>query len=429
MDEYLKLKIECCEQQKQKWMKLIKKMEGEGKPQHLINYRLEGMKDDLFEYYYELMKSLDRISDIYFVNSEYSKMFEKMVELVEFNGNVQSDPNNIKYFQVRRNNVIIATAPSVTMALMGPGNITENSLINFETTNESTLNNVTKLYFGKNVSGILPSTCRSMKKLRNVYFHPETKCDIIDDFAFEKCSSLKEIIIPNKVNSIGYGCFAICGALSRVIIGKKVEKIWHAAFIDCDKLNYIDIPDSVKFIGDEVFKITNDYSSNGLVEITGMKNVEELGHSVFMGTAITEVRLGPKLKKIGHTCFMNIPLKTLTLEYNKDLEIEFDAFNNLDELTIINLIGGNPKKWVEKLKRQFMDCWKIHMLSERYQEQIEKIRIRNDFKWDVSDEVIYIAYARILEQEAVQLMKGGATGVAINADVARYFTEFNPKIN
>lgn len=427
MDEYLKLKIECCEQQKQKWMKMIKKMEGEGKPQHLINYRLEGMKDDLFEYYYKLMKSLDKIQDIYFVNSEYSKMFEKMVELVEFNGNVQSDPNNIKYFQVRRNNVIIATAPSVTMALMGPGNITENSLINFETTNESTLNNVTKLYFGKNVSGILPSTCRSMKKLRNVYFHPETKCDIIDDFAFEKCSSLKEIIIPNKVNSIGYGCFAICGALSRVIIGKKVEKIWHAAFIDCDKLNYIDIPDSVKFIGDEVFKITNDYSSNGLVEITGMKNVEELGHSVFMGTAITEVRLGPKLKKIGHTCFMNIPLKTLTLEYNKDLEIEFDAFNNLDDLTIINLIGGNPKKWVEKLKRQFMDCWKIHMLSERYQEQIEQIRIRNDFKWDVSDEVIYIAYARILEQEAMQLMTGGETNVQVPTDVTRYISGFNPK--
>jgi len=427
MDEYLKLKIECCEQQKQKWMKLIKKMEGEGKPQHLINYRLEGMKDDLFEYYYKLMKSLDKIQDLYFVNSEYSKMFEKMVELVEFNGNVQSDPNNIKYFQVRRNNVIIATAPSVTMALMGPGNITENSLINFETTNESTLNNVTKLYFGKNVSGILPSTCRSMKKLRNVYFHPETKCDIIDDFAFEKCSSLKEIIIPNKVNSIGYGCFAICGALSRVIIGKKVEKIWHAAFIDCDKLNYIDIPDSVKFIGDEVFKITNDYSSNGLVEITGMKNVEELGHSVFMGTAITEVRLGPKLKKIGHTCFMGIPLKTLTLEYNKDLEIEFDAFNNLNELTIINLIGGNAKKWVEKLKRQFMNCWKIHMLSERYQEQIEQIRIRNDFKWDVSDEVIYIAYARNLEQVAGKLMIGGETNVQVPTDVTRYISGFNPK--
>ena len=54
---------------------------------------------------------------------------------------------------------------------------------------------------------------------------------------------------------------------------------------------------------------------------------------------------------------------------------------------------------------------------------IRKIpRIRNDFKWDVSDEVIYIAYARILEQEAMQLMTGGETGVAINADVARYFT-------
>ena len=64
-----------------------------------------------------------------------------------------------------------------------------------------------------------------------------------------------------------------------------------------------------------------------------------------------------------------------------------------------------------------------------WREQIAKIRARNDFEEDVSDEVIYIAYARILEQEAMQLMTGGETGVAINADVARYFTEFNPKIN
>ena len=216
--------------------------------------------------------------------------------------------------------------------------------------------------------------------------------------------------------------------MSRVIIGKNVEKIWHAAFIDCDKLNYVDIPDSVKFIGDEVFKITDDYSSDGLVEITGMKNVEELGHSVFMGTAITEVRLGPKLKKIGHTCFMGIPLKTLTLEYNEDLEIEFDAFNNLGELTIINLIGGNSIKWVEKLKRQFMNCSEIDVLSKSYQEQIEQIRIRNDFNEDVSDEVIYIAFARILEQEAMKLMTGGETNVQVPTDITRYITGFNPGI-
>jgi hypothetical protein len=66
-------------------------------------------------------------------------------------------------------------------------------------------------------------------------------------------------------------------------------------------------------------------------------------------------------------------------------------------------------------------------MGKRYQEQIEKIRIRNDFKWDISDEVIYIAYARILEQEAMQLMKGGSTNVQIPQDISRYIAGFSPK--
>jgi hypothetical protein len=44
------------------------------------------------------------------------------------------------------------------------------------------------------------------------------------------------------------------------------------------------------------------------------------------------------------------------------------------------------------------------------------------------DNIIYVAYARILEQEAMQFMKGGSTGVQMPQDITRYLGgNFSPK--
>ena len=90
--------------------------------------------------------------------------------------------------------------------------------------------------------------------------------------------------------------------------------------------------------------------------------------------------------------------------------------------------GGNSKKWVEKLKGQFFYCDGIDNLTDSYQEQIQKIRERNNYDDSVRDNIIYVAYARILEQEAMQLVKGGSTGVQMPQDITRYLAEgFSPK--
>jgi len=443
MDEYLKLKVECCEQQKQKWREMIKKMEEGGQPQHLINHRLEGMKDDLFEYYYKLMQSLEKIPDIYFVNDEFSRMFEKMVELARFNGNPSLESNIIRHFKVRDRNVTdwrsSMGTPALTMAIMGRGSADNEDLINYTISNWSALDIIRVLYFGKEVTEIEEAMCDGMEKLRGVYFHPNTTCKIIGAAAFQNCRSLKRIIIPDNVENLEEACFAHCNKMSQVVIGKKVETLGNLVFWRCDELNDIHIPDSVKYIGDECFKILHPGglpTKLGLREITGMKNVEELGHSVFMGSNLTEIRLGSKLKRISYNCFSHTPLKTLTIEYNQSLMFDRNsasfstfpnAFNNLNNLVTVNLRGGNPVKWIQKLKGQFTDCKEIHRLSVGWREQIAKIRARNDFKEDVSDEVIYIAYARILEQEAMQLMTGGETNVQVPTDVTRYISGFNPK--
>lgn len=81
----------------------------------------------------------------------------------------------------------------------------------------------------------------------------------IDDEAFENCSRLTSIDIPNTVTSIGRQAFFGCSDLTSVSIPNSVIYIGDQAFEQCTKLESIEIPNSVSFIGNEAFLSTPWY--------------------------------------------------------------------------------------------------------------------------------------------------------------------------
>ena len=409
--EYDNIKRKCCDEQKEKWNAIVDS-----------GGNLEAVKMEMFDYYTELRQTLLEVPDDEYVSREMSNMFEKMVELAEYKGGSNLGTH---YFQVRRG--INPEAPTAfMMAVMGPGEVARNSLIG-ESYLPSSLNKVQLLYFGKDVTGILNETCRDMLKLKNVYFNVDSSCLSIGNSAFEN-TSLEEIVIPDSVKTLDYGCFAYCEYMKKITIGKNVTEIWHNAFYNCAKLKEIYIPDSVKLLGDQCFRMNTEMGyEGGIVKISGMKGVEKIGEQAFDGTEIVDFTGGPNLKSIGGMCFIGTPLESLTLYWNDELEIGSGAFENLDYLEVVNLVGGNSKKWVGKLKGQFFNCYLIDNLAVAYGDQIKVIRERNGYDESVDDAVIYIAYARILEQEAAQLLKGGGTKVQIPSDISRFIaTGFSP---
>ena len=58
----------------------------------------------------------------------------------------------------------------------------------------------------------------------------------IGDYAFEYCSSLLSVTIPNSVTSIGDYAFRNCSGLTSVTIGNSVTSIGYEAFRDCPEL-------------------------------------------------------------------------------------------------------------------------------------------------------------------------------------------------
>ena len=102
----------------------------------------------------------------------------------------------------------------------------------------------------------------------------------IGSYAFNGCSGLTSITIPNSVTSIGGYAFYDCSGLTSITIPNSVTSIGQYAFYSCSKLTSITIPNSVTSIGGFAFSFCS-----GLTSVTIPNSVTSIGGYAFNGTA------------------------------------------------------------------------------------------------------------------------------------------------
>lgn len=95
---------------------------------------------------------------------------------------------------------------------------------------------------------------------------------VIDFGAFEGCTALENINIPDSVTAIGSSAFYGCISLTEINIPDNVTGIGYGAFLDCTALENINISDSVTSIDDRAFYNTAYYNDpnnwdNGILYI------------------------------------------------------------------------------------------------------------------------------------------------------------------
>ncbi len=107
----------------------------------------------------------------------------------------------------------------------------------------------------------------------------------IDDYCFEYCKAIKEIVIPESVTSIGSCAFEECNKLEKVTFKgtSTLKSIGSNAFKNCSALKKIAIPESVTTINDYVF-----WDCTALKELTIPENVTTIGETVFFNCSALE---------------------------------------------------------------------------------------------------------------------------------------------
>ena len=176
----------------------------------------------------------------------------------------------------------------------------------------------------------------------------------IGDWAFSDCSSLTSATIGNSVTSIGEHTFSWCSSLLSITIPNNVTSIGHCAFYNCSSLTDITISENLTHIGDGAFsgctaiksvtwnaKNCKDSPSfenrssiqsftfgenveyipvylcigmGSLKSITIPNSVDSIGHDAFAGcSSLTSVTIGSRVKSIGSGAFEYSALKSVTL--------------------------------------------------------------------------------------------------------------------
>ena len=195
-----------------------------------------------------------------------------------------------------------------------------------------------------NLEKVSFSGCTS---LQSIDLSKNSKVTTIGESAFEGCSSLTKVTIPDSITEIGKGAFSSCSALSSVYIADL------AAWCQINFANYsanplsngahlylsetlvedLVIPDGVTSIGDRAF-----YGCTSLTSVTIGNSVTSIGDYAFRDcTSLTSVTIGNGVTSIGDYAFRDCTSLTSVTIGNGVTSIGDDAFSDCTSLNSVHI--------------------------------------------------------------------------------------------
>lgn len=101
----------------------------------------------------------------------------------------------------------------------------------------------------------------------------------VDDFAFQDCRNLKQVVFPSTLEKIGESAFENCTKLEEATMQEGLTTLQDKAFCNCRSLKSVHLPGSVRHFGKGVFERCENLS-----QVSGDENVPWQGKGAFIRT-------------------------------------------------------------------------------------------------------------------------------------------------
>ena len=184
------------------------------------------------------------------------------------------------------------------------------------------------VYFYTTTNGSTPTGGSCSADLRT----PQT----LGNGLFAYLPMLRSVILPKKVQAIGFETFLMCSQLTSVTLPSDLTAIWGYAFSGCTSLHSMQFPSSLTSINACAFS-----GCTSLVSLQFPSGLTSIGHNAFYGcTSLTSLQFPSNLTSIGASAFAGC--KGLTsLQFPSGLTfIGGAAFEDCTSLVSLQLPSG-----------------------------------------------------------------------------------------
>lgn len=147
------------------------------------------------------------------------------------------------------------------------------------------------VYFYTTTNGSTPTGGSFSADLRT----PQT----LGNGLFAYLPMLRSVILPKKVQAIGFETFLMCSQLTSVTLPSDLTAIWGYAFSGCTSLHSMQFPSSLTSINACAFQ-----NCTSLVSLQFPSGLTSIGHNAFYGcTSLTSLQFPSNLTSIGDSAF------------------------------------------------------------------------------------------------------------------------------
>lgn len=175
---------------------------------------------------------------------------------------IQVEENNIVFFS--ENGILYKKNP-VSLFFV-PRNVQGDLEMNSEITTIPSsafqyCSGITSVTIPDNVTTIADGAFNSCTTLTEINFSNTGKLTTIGVQAFGKCSELMLVNIPASVKTIEASAFVNCNNLTYLLLNEGLQTIGKMAFYGCESISFVELPSTLLSIGDKAFDLCENLAT------------------------------------------------------------------------------------------------------------------------------------------------------------------------
>lgn len=146
--------------------------------------------------------------------------------------------------------------------------------------------------------------------------------------AFAGEGDIRRVVLPESVRFIGEEVFSSCMKLEEIVFSPNIKELHAAVLSNCESLRRVVLPQQLELIGEGAF-----LCCPALEHIELPSSLKTIREMAFWGTGLREITVPERVKSIGDSAFWDCQNLQKAYVLGRETQLERNVFSNCPQLT------------------------------------------------------------------------------------------------